>query len=204
MRKTQKAGKKRDNERFRKIKERHRKTFEEALQKGKIDEPMEELCGFIAQTKNYFTSSHCSGRIMLLKAGFEEEKKEAVFYRKWHRKITAKELIEAIESCDESLWFKEEPFIIHIGCGTIENAQKLMKLKDSSGIKRGGIIVLQEGKIMFELTGTGNISVPVMENGKMLVAKEFLEILANTANNKLEKNFIRIKKLTENAEKMLD
>ncbi|MBN2127449.1 MAG: hypothetical protein JW703_03585 [Candidatus Diapherotrites archaeon] len=188
--------------RFEMIKERHRKTFEEALSKGKIDEPLLELCEFISKTKNYFTSSHCSGRIMLLNSDLNEEKKEAAFYRKWHRKVEFKELMNALTECSHPLWFKMEPFILHIGCGTMENAKKLIELKDKSGIKRGGIMVLSEGKIILELTGTQYISVPLKDK-KMLLDEQALKIVLETANKKMDKNFEQIKRLTINAKKML-
>jgi tRNA wybutosine-synthesizing protein 3 len=188
--------------RFEMIKLRHKNTFEEALNKGKIDAPMIELLEFISKTKNYFTSSHCSGRIMLLNSDLNEEKKEAAFYRKWHRKVEFKELISAVNECSHPLWFKLEPFILHIGCKTIKNAKKLIELKNISGIKRGGIMVLSEGKIILELTGTQYISVPLKEK-KMLLTENALKIILKTANKKMDKNFNQIKRLEENAKKML-
>ncbi|MFH1588328.1 MAG: hypothetical protein ABIA76_03265 [Candidatus Diapherotrites archaeon] len=192
-----------DENRFMKIKEHHKKTFEKALSQGKIDFQMQELCEFISKTRNYFTSSHCSGRIMLLKSGMEEEKKEGAFYRKWHRKIKFKELIEAINSTQENLWLKMDAFILHIGCRTIKGAEKLLELKDKSGIKRGGIIVLQEGKILFEFLGTQKMSLPVKQGKKLLVSEKYIKTIAEIANKKLEKNFMQIERMAKNAEKML-
>jgi tRNA wybutosine-synthesizing protein 3 len=194
--------KKMSKTRFEMIKLRHKKTFEEALRKGKIDKPLLELCEFVSKTKNYFTSSHCSGRIMLLNSDLNEEKKTAAFYRKWHRKVEFKELINSLNECNYPLWFKMEPFILHIGCGTIENAKKLIELKNNSGIKRGGIMVLSEGKIILELTGTQYISIPLKEK-KMLLNENALKIILKTANKKMDKNIKQIKKLTLNAKKIL-
>src|SRR3989344_3740924 len=93
-----------DGSRFGMIKERHRKTYEAALSQGKVDPQMQALCSFIAGTKGYYTSSCCSGRIMLLERR-GDRKSENFFHRKWHREVAAKELLEGInEEVEGDLW----------------------------------------------------------------------------------------------------
>ncbi len=188
--------------RFEMIKKRHTRTYLKALNEGKIDEPMLELLEFISKTKNYFTSSHCSGRIMLLKSDLNEEKKIASFYRKWHREVKFNELITAINQAKTPLWFKLEPFILHIGCESIEEAKQILRLKNESGIKRGGIMVLSKGKIIIELIGTQYISLPI-KTSELLVSEEYLKTILETSNKKMRKNLEQIKKLTKNAKKIL-
>ncbi len=186
------------------VKERHKKSFETALKEGKMDEQMISLCKFAASTKNFFTSSGCAGRIVLLRLDENESKKESAFYKKWHRIVSATEAIEAIDcSTDENLWLKQEPFIIHIGTGNLENSRKILEAMRKAGVKRGGISVAKEGKFLVELLGSNFMSIPVRTNGKKIASNDFIENVLEIANKKLERNYASLKRLEEMLKKFL-
>jgi len=187
--------------RFSMIKERHKETFERALKQGKMDEQMQGLCGFIAGTKNYFTSSCCSGRIVLLeKQG--HKKIESYFHRKWHRTIELEELLNGFsEKINGKLWFKVDPFILHIGTDSLENAVKILDSMKEAGVKRGGIILAKPGKYLIELQGTGRMAFPIE---KKIVSNEYLEKVIHEANEMLGKNYERLLKLEEVFRKNLE
>ncbi len=192
-----------EKSRFEMTKKHHQETYEEAKKMGRMDEDFIKLCDFIAKTKNYFTSSSCAGRIALISLGEEEEKKESAFYRKWHRIVKEKEVIQAVNNFDESvLWFKQEPLILHLGTNTIENARTILALCEKAGIKRAGIKVAKEGKFIVEMLGTQNLAVPIKE-GKITVNEEYLKYLIKKANEKFKKNQELILKLEKEAKKML-
>ncbi|MCD6433989.1 MAG: hypothetical protein J7L14_00050 [Candidatus Diapherotrites archaeon] len=181
--------------RFSMVKQRHRKTFEEALAKGLVDRQLIPICKFISKQREFFTSSGCAGRILLICLPKGEEKKEAFFVAKWHRKVKFSELKEALaKECNNELWFKQEPFILHIGTNTIENARKILKIAKKAGIKRGGIMHLGLGKIMIELVGTQYLSLPIKKGKKLLADDRFIKFILQKANKKLEKNYERLKK----------
>ncbi|PIN85131.1 MAG: hypothetical protein COV47_03810 [Candidatus Diapherotrites archaeon CG11_big_fil_rev_8_21_14_0_20_37_9] len=190
--------------RFEMIKERHSKTYLQALKQGKVDPQIESLCSFIEKTENYYTSSSCSGRIMFLeKTG--EKKKENNFHRRWHRTITKEELIEGInEKAKGTLWFKLEPFILHIGCANLENANTILECMKKAGVKRGGIIVAEKEKFIIELQGTGRMEFIAKEKNKQLPTNEYLEKALETANPLLEKNYERLEKLEKEFRKKLN
>ena len=154
--------------RFSMVKQRHASTLEKAGREGKLDSAMAPLCGYIAKTKDYFTSSGCGGRILLLGL-VDRTKKNSYFHRKWHGEVRPGEVIKALkEKTRGEVWLKMEPFIIHIGTNSLENARKLLALKDRSGIKRGGIISAKPGKFIVELIGTDELSVLVKKEGRVL------------------------------------
>lgn len=181
--------------RFEMIKERHRKTYRTALSQGKVDEQMEGLCSYVAETKGFYTSSCCSGRIMLLeKRG--DKKKENFFHRKWHREITKEEILEGFEEkVDGELWLKVEPFILHIGCATLEDSNKVLAAMKKAGVKRGGIIIAQHDKFLIELQGTEGLSIPVKIGEKKLVDGQYLVSILPKANSLVAKNYKRLEKL---------
>lgn len=189
--------------RFEMTKKHHTQTFLKAKKDGKMDQEFIPLCEHITKTKNYFTSSCCSGRIALVGLNKEEEKKESAFHRKWHRKVKLKEIKEGINSYKgHILWFKQEPIILHIGTNSIENAKKLLTLCEKTGLKRAGIKVAKEGKYLIEILGTHNINTPIKE-GKMVVDEKYLEYLVKKSNEKFQKNQEVLKKLTKQIKKEL-
>ncbi|VVB74295.1 tRNA(Phe) 7-((3-amino-3-carboxypropyl)-4-demethyl wyosine(37)-N(4))-methyltransferase 1 [uncultured archaeon] len=206
-RKTQNGEKKRcleEKSRFEMTKKHHSKTYKEAKALGRMDEDFIPLCDYVEKTKNYFTSSSCAGRIALIGLGEEESKQESAFYRKWHRKVSVKEVLEAIKSFSgDVLWFKQEPLILHIGTNTIENAKNLLILCEKAGIKRAGIKVAKDGKFIVEMLGTQNINAPIKE-GKVCAGEDYLKYLIKKGNEKFEKNQELIKKLTKEAKKFLN
>jgi tRNA wybutosine-synthesizing protein 3 len=191
--------------RFEMVKERHKKTFLEAVKKGKADKKIVPLCRHISKTKNYFTSSSCAGRIVLLDVGKEGNKKEAAFHSKWHRKVKLKEVMEEIKrkQKEEELWFKLDPFILHLGTNKLKNAKKILMQARKAGIKRAGIMTAEEGKFIVELIGTQSISLPVKIKEKILIREEYLKQIIEKANQKLEKNYLQLKKFEENVKREL-
>ncbi|MBI5553911.1 MAG: hypothetical protein HY917_04185 [Candidatus Diapherotrites archaeon] len=190
--------------RFEKIKQHHRQTFEKALREGKMDPPLIKLCQYIARSREYFTSSGCAGRILLLDSEQDDEKKEGLLYAKWHETVPWKTIQTAIEKHPgPGLWFKTEPFILHLGCANLENAQKILQLKEKAGIRRGGIMVASPGKFIIELVGTPNLALPIKQKGKMLADPAFLKNVLKTANRKLSANYRKLRQLTRTIQKTL-
>jgi len=182
--------------RFQMTKKRHSETLEKAIKEKKADSEFMGLCRAIAKTKNFFTSSCCSGRIMLLELQPGETKKDARFHKKWHCTVKTKEVWNALnETSSGELWLRMEPLILHIGADSLENANKILDVMKKAGVKRGGLIVAKPGKFLLELEGTQRMSLPVKSGKKILVEKDFLELLVKKANEKMKKNKKTIKRL---------
>jgi len=181
------------NIRFEMVKARHMKRFKCAVEKGEVDKAIVLLCKYINKTSNFFTSSSCSGRILLL--GIKGKgKNQAYFHRKWHSKVRFQDVWKAMhEKTSGELWFKMESFIIHIGARTIKDAEKMLAIKNMAGIKRGGLIVLKPGKFMLELIGTEDIAMPVKYDDRVLVNEEFMREAVKAANKKMGENQKRLK-----------
>lgn len=190
------GGKNQENNRFSMVKKMHAASFEKAVAEKKADLQMIPLCGFVAGTRDFFTSSSCAGRIILLQLPKDENKKQASFHKKWHRAVSEEELWQGInaESVGE-LWFKLDPFILHIGANSLQNANKILDAMKKAGVKRGGIIVAKPGKFLIELQGTQSMAFPVKKDGKALVDEKFMEYILQRANKKLEKNYEQLKRL---------
>ncbi|MDD4250637.1 MAG: hypothetical protein PHX27_00415 [Candidatus ainarchaeum sp.] len=186
---------------FKMVKEHHKKTFEKARAEGKMDLEFIPLCEHISKTKNYFTSSCCSGRIVLIGLDKKEKKQESVFHRKWHRKVKFDELKKGIDSFDGSvLWLKQEPIILHLGTNNIINSKIILQICEKIGIKKFGIKVVKDGKQIIELVGTHQINIPVKED-KIQIDDKYLKYIVKKCNQKFDKNIKMLKLLTKEIKK---
>jgi tRNA wybutosine-synthesizing protein 3 len=162
---------------------------------GKWDEKIVSLCKKINAKENYYSTSSCSGRIILM---IDQEKKgEDLFLFVSHEKISFNQLKKELEPAlkkNKNIKFKLEPCIIHIACKTLEDAEKLYDIGKDAGFKRLGIIGTSHG-FTFELNSTEKLEFPIIQNKKLLVDDEFLKIILEDANKKLEKSWEKIKKL---------
>ncbi|MAG18360.1 MAG: hypothetical protein CL944_02720 [Candidatus Diapherotrites archaeon] len=190
--------------RFEMIKQRHTQTYQTALSQGKVDEQMQGLCDYVISTKNYYTSSCCSGRIILLEKR-SDRKIDNFFHRKWHREITKEELEEGFnEKIKGKLWFKVDPFILHIGCADLEKSNAILKAMKEAGVKRGGIMLAEKGKFMIELQGTERMEFPAKNGEEELINKKQLLKVLKEANELVRKNYARLEKLEKTFRKNLE
>lgn len=194
-----------EKKRFRMVKAWHKKTFEEACKKSKVDRELIPLCKFIVGTENYFTSSCCSGRILLLGLkGRMKSKKDSYFHFKSHEKVKFSKIWNALNAKTVGeLWFKAEPFILHVGTRNLQYAKKVLAAMKKAGVKRGGITVAKEGKFLIEMIGTQEIAVPVKKGNRVLVGEEFFKGLVEEGNEKLEKNLKQLRRVEKELKKVL-
>ena len=162
--------------------------------KGSWDLYIRSLCEKLNESDCYYTTSSCAGRIVVM---IDQEKKaQGLFVFVSHEKISFDELKESIESSDKTMdiKFKQDPCILHVACRDIDSAKELYTKAKIVGWKRSGIISLGRN-IIVELNSTEKLEFPVIRNGKILVSDEFLKVIVDESNAKLEKSWIKINKL---------
>ena len=164
---------------------------------GFWDEKIRGLCEKINKRKEFYTTSSCAGRIVLLRE--EDKKGENRFVFRTHNKITFNELKNELEKIKENkkekgiIYFKQEPCILHVACRDLGDAQDFLKKARLSGWKKSGIMNMGE-RIMLELMSTEAIVFPIMDKGRIIVSDEFLRLIVKEANSKLEKTWEKIQK----------
>ncbi len=174
--------------------------FIKALENREVDKPIIKLLKFINSLSNFYTTSSCAGRIILLHE-FGKRKIDNSFVLKEHEKLNINDFLDEtfFKNFKGIVWLKQEPFILHVVSKTLNDSIEMLNLGLSSGLKHSGIFVFKPERYIVELNGTQNLSVPVVENGKFLITKGYFLYLLKIAERKLQKN----KEIREKFEKLI-
>jgi len=203
--------------------------------KKKWDKRILRLCTGINSSNNYYTTSSCSGRAVLMLD--KDKKQEGLFVKTYHDKISFEQLkkdlikiaslrsdinkkllmknicVSGISAKNRGearfgvinkqanfsergsiIKFKMEPCILHVACKSLEDAQVLYDKAKLDGWKKSGIIATKNN-VMLELNSTEKLEFPIIQNKRILVDDEFLKIVVEETNKKLEKSWEKIERL---------
>jgi tRNA wybutosine-synthesizing protein 3 len=163
---------------------------------GEWDKKISRLCNKINKKNNYYTTSSCAGRIVLIKSC--KEKKPGLFLFRSHKKVNYKELKKELEIAKlkekELIYFKQEPCVLAVACKNLEDAQDLINKAKLAGWKNSGIMSFSK-RFVCEMRSTEKIELPLINKGKILVNEDYLKILLKESNKKLERTWKKIQNL---------
>ena len=181
---------------FTKNKKQTLEKLEVAKKEKLVDEGIIPIIDIINSNENYYTSSSCYGRIVLLELPDLGDKKNAEFLGKWHRKIKPEDVFLALEksSGKGQIWFLAQSPIIHVYAKNIESADKLVKIAVTCGFKHSSFKTNKKN-IIVEIASTERIDVPVGLNGKLYCDKKYIFLLVDIANKVFKKSLLKLEKL---------
>lgn len=167
----------------------HLRRYTDAKKRGEVDAPILPLLDLINSQRDMVTTSSCSGRVVLLETDVSERKRESAFYRKWHRPVTTDEVWEALQAYSGAnvLWFKVDPFILHVAFWDLPTALDIIRLARSAGFKIAGIQACDSSKIHVEIRGIDSMTVPVYFK-RLLIDRPYVRELVGFANRKIVRN----------------
>uniref|UniRef100_A0A8C3LPB3 tRNA wybutosine-synthesizing protein 3 homolog n=1 Tax=Chrysolophus pictus TaxID=9089 RepID=A0A8C3LPB3_CHRPC len=110
----------------------------------------------------------------------------------------------ALGNATGNVVFKFEPFVLHVQCQELQDAQLLHSVAIESGFKNSGITVGRGGKIMMAVRSAHCLEVPLSHMGKLMVSEEYIEFLVHVANQKMEENARRIDRFYKHLEAALE
>ncbi|VFV40308.1 trna wybutosine-synthesizing [Lynx pardinus] len=141
--------------------------------KGSVDEDVVELVQLLNGREQYFTTSSCAGRIILLDGninGFEVQKQNCCWLLVTHKPCVKDDVIVALKKANGDAILKFEPLILHVQCRQLQDAQILA------------------------IRSTHGLEVPLSHKGKLMVTEEYIDFLLKIANQKMEENKKRIER----------
>lgn len=164
--------------------------------KGSVDENIKKLLDVINKNQDYYTTSSCSGRILVVSKSGRRAGTDWIYVT--HDNAGSEKVMASLKRIpEETLWFKQESFIIHVVTRDFDSAEKLLKICRSVGLKRAGIISFGK-KITIEIMNDTGFEVPISEKGKLIVSEPYIETVINLANHNMEKNLVKIKEFSAN------
>ncbi|XP_002129518.2 tRNA wybutosine-synthesizing protein 3 homolog [Ciona intestinalis] len=180
--------------------------------KGSVDSLIVELVDFINAKPDYFTTSSCSGRIVVLTTNDSENNTEHTSAKKgckWHLvshvAVKASDVLNCLKSATESTRLKFEGFIMHINCRDLKSAILMQNAALSSGFRNSGITIGKHGRnLQVAIRGTMNLEVPLMDtDGKRITSDEYIQHVVTMANDKLTENEKKITRFNKSLHYLL-
>ncbi len=162
----------------------------ERLHNEGADDDIAELIELLNGFDDYFTTSSCSGRVILICIPEIGAKEEAEFIAKWHREVSKDEVLKAMgmwKDPDRELWLMSQSPILHVSCVSMEKAKQLLNLAIESGFKYSGIKAITMKRVMVEIMSTERMDVPVGRDGVIFCSEPYLDFIISKANFMLER-----------------
>jgi len=177
--------------------------------KGSVDEPIENLVAFINSLDQYFTTSSCSGRILLIGEDYVNKKSIQKEGCKWihvtHSQCNPGDIVSKLDPTNGDLTFKFEPFVLHVQCKSLDDAQIMLSCGVQAGFRNSGISLKSRkssdrnfSKIIVAIRSTHGLDTPLSANGELLVSEKFVDHITSKANRLMEENLKRIARFYEN------
>uniref|UniRef100_A0A9L0RGN3 tRNA wybutosine-synthesizing protein 3 homolog n=1 Tax=Equus caballus TaxID=9796 RepID=A0A9L0RGN3_HORSE len=126
--------------------------------------------------------------------GFEVQKQNCCWLLVTHKPCVKDDVIVALKKANSDAILKFEPFILHVQCRQLQDAQILHSVAIDSGFRNSGITVGKRGKTMLAVRSTHGLEVPLSHKGQLMVTEEYIDFLLKIANQKMEENKKRIER----------
>ena len=161
--------------------------------KGSIDKPILSLIKKINSNENFFTTSSCSGRTIVINRCGKNEKLDSEWFYTCHEEPKLKDILASMEKKFKGeLWLKFEPFILHVQCKNIESAKLMLDTARESGLKNSGLIAVGK-KFIVQIEGTDKVD-SLIGKEKILVDKNYIKEALKVIKKKFKKNKEKIKR----------
>lgn len=139
-----------------------------------VDEEVISIIEYINKSPNFYTTSSCSGRLIIISKMHARSKHSVNFLFKTHNPPELSKIQQALKnSFSDQLWLILEPPVLHIGTRTISDAKILLKTALESGLGLSMIKSISKIPIV-EIRGTGRIEMPIGFKGKMSINNNYL------------------------------
>ncbi|MFB6489998.1 MAG: hypothetical protein TU35_001920 [Thermoproteus sp. AZ2] len=137
---------------------------------GRVDEDIYPFLLRINELPWLYTTSSCSGRIMLADVKTPSYSKGRGFrpIAKWHHAVSAERVAEAVEGHGD-VWMLVRGGILHIAVDSAKRAMELVALARATGHKHSGVIAVNRAGVVVEILGEERLDIPLKQGGELLV-----------------------------------
>lgn len=147
---------------------------------GRVDEDIYPFLLRINELPWLYTTSSCSGRIMLADVKTPSYSKGRGFrpIAKWHHAVSARHIAEAIEG-REDVWMLVRGAILHVAVDSARRAMELVALAHATGHKHSGIIAVNRAGVIVEILGEERLDIPLKQGGEVVADLDAATAMAN-------------------------
>ncbi len=182
------------------------KKLEDKIYEGEVDEEILPIIEKINSNPDYFTTSSCAGRIVLIELPEIGDKEGAEFLGKWHREVEVEEVKAAYSKAkdDTTIFLLAQSPIIHVRCKNLESAVALRNTAVESGLKYSTLKSLtlnsnsEPQKIVVEILSSENIHAPIAKDKTLYPSEDYLAFLVENANSALKRARQKLEKFQQN------
>ena len=190
---------------------------------GGIDPPILALCELINARPEFYTTSSCSGRVVLFwqrDAAADEPEADAepelgasgggdppidgrakAAGGRWlyitHDEPSLQDMLAAAPELPTSglAVFKQEPFLLHVRCCSMEAATVLYRLARECGLRESGVAPVGEFPLCAIRSHALKMDSIVGSNGRWIVSQDYLALTVDVATQKMRANLAKLNKL---------
>ncbi|MEM4318624.1 MAG: tRNA wybutosine-synthesizing 3 family protein [Candidatus Pacearchaeota archaeon] len=175
--------------------------------KATIDKAIMPLVNLINKSKFFYTTSSCSGRVILMKESGKKQPNAILFSS--HEKLNEKIIIEQLKKIESEnknaipIYFKYEPPILHVITFDSDYAAKLVETARQSGFKKSGFYYGKRQFPIIEIRGSEEIILPIFLKVS-LIDKKYIKILVKETNKKIWQSRQKLERLMKNLKLLLN
>lgn len=172
--------------RFLQAKEHAMTRLQEAVENGEVDKQALPVLERLNALQDFYTTSSCSGRIVVMEVPAVGDKKDARFLAAWDGKVSVQDVRAALETASRGeIWLLAQPPIFHVAAALMDRAQALVSIATQSGFKQSSIKSIAD-PVMVEIGSTEEMDAPLGSDGVLLCDDAYLELLVSIANELMD------------------
>lgn len=196
------------------------KDFKQKLERGQIDQRVIPVLEILNADNNYYSTSSCSGRVMVIELAYPGAKNESTILGKWHEKMSREELEKSISKWKkfQYLYFLAQAAIFHVSARNLPSALKLRRLGEEAGFKYSSIRSIKpvkhsgknisagitkkdinylDARITVELQSTERLHIPLGKDQRIVNDDAYFDLITELANNAIIETHKKVTKLEE-------
>ncbi len=177
---------------FEKRKKKAMEKLRQALTLNKVDAEVMPIINLLNSFPQWFTTSSCAGRLALLSKGGIRSKYDAAFWFKTHDPGVFHQVKRRLpRDFKGQLWLLVSPPMFHVAARTLKDALLLQQLARHA---RLGYTKIQSisPSIIVEVLGTGNMAIPIGQDGQIFISSLHLERVLELAAKMLAEDQARM------------
>ncbi|CAF1576015.1 unnamed protein product [Rotaria magnacalcarata] len=175
---------------------------EDLSRKHSIDDYIVNVINRINGHNDYYTSSSCSGRTLVLSSSStvtSSTKSDCQWLYVTHEHADLEAVLNCLEQRPKEIdmvSIKFEAFILHVICRTLECAKVLLNIALECGYRNSGLVISNQGKITLAIRSTHVLEVPLVIGGNLAVDQNYITQIVSIANEKMTANKTKIDKFS--------